>query len=124
MEAKEEIHAVRVKCGEAQRDGSVSVLYYNSSERLRRALGMAGICLGVLVGSALIPGAHFVLVPTVLIATPFIVYRRWRLERVIKAADIACAACGGALTRITSSVRYPFFESCLDCKRENRIDNC
>jgi hypothetical protein len=112
---------VSISSGGLRAEGSISVHYYTSRERLRRAFKATYICLAVLLVCACIPGAHFILVPVGLLISPFIVLRSWRVLSVISTLEGRCAACQGELTRVNTRERYPLYENCTVCHRENVI---
>jgi hypothetical protein len=108
-------------CGEMRKEGTFSVVYFDSSQRILRALKTSGICLLIVALCCFIPGAHFILVPLGVMISPFVIYRRWRQCSEIESVDVRCAVCDGELTRVTTQERYPLFENCTSCHRENRI---
>lgn len=112
---------VQVICADSQGTGTVTVRYFSGPERRLRGLKIAAICLGILVVCACIPGAHIILVPLWLVAAPFIIIRAWRVPCLISAVDARCAKCQGELSTTTSKERYPIFETCKECHRENRL---
>lgn len=108
-------------CGEARVAGTLRVREFGRSERVKRAWKTVGICALVILVCACIPGAHFVLVPLMVLLTPWLVLRTWKIDSVIDGIDVQCAQCNGELTRVNGRERYPLFESCMSCRRENRI---
>jgi len=96
-------------------------MYFSREVRLKRALKTALICLGITTLCVCIPGAHFLLVPTGILLTPFVVLKTYRVTTSLVGASVRCAACGGELTRLSSQERYPLYETCITCGRENRI---
>ena len=112
---------VVANCGEKRREGALSVVYFDSRQKALRALKTTWFCLLIIAVCFLIPGAHLILVPTGIIISPFIVYKKWRQDSMITSVDVSCAICGGELTRVTTQERYPLFENCTSCHRENRI---
>jgi hypothetical protein len=112
---------VQVICQDACQSGELDICVYSRGQRVKRALKKAVICLVILTLSACVPVAHFILVPTVLVLAPILIYRSWAVEREIISARIKCAKCQGELTSLTTKERYPIFESCRACQRENRI---
>ena len=107
--------------GEKHSEGSIEVMYFSREARLKRGLKTGLICLAITALCVCIPGAHFVLVPTGLLLTPFMVAKTYRVTTSIVGAAVPCAACGGELTRLSSQERYPLYETCVKCGRENRI---
>ncbi len=112
---------VEVSCGESVSHGTLSIMVFSSRQRRQRALKTGAICCGVLAVVACIPGAHFVLVPLFVLLSPWLIYRSWSVLSVITEGDLRCARCQGTLTCLTSRERYPIYERCLECQRENRI---
>lgn len=112
---------VVVHCGEQLAQGNISVHEFTQSERRARGLKTTLVCLCVLVAVACIPGAHIILVPLMLLLSPWLIYRAWRVPSEITQIEARCALCQGELTRLVSRERYPIYERCLACQRENRI---
>ena len=101
--------------------GTIKVACFSKEARLKRAAKTGAICLAIALVCVGIPGAHFVLVPAMLLITPFMVLRTYRVMSLIAEVNATCAACGGKLTSLTSKENYPLYERCLSCQRENRI---
>lgn len=114
--------SVRAVYADKESSGTLQVKYFGRKERLRRAVRTGGICLGVALVCLCIPGAHFVLVPLAIVASPFIIVRSFRVLNSIAGSELRCAACGSALKILTSQERYPMYETCGSCHRENRIN--
>lgn len=112
---------IEVVCGESHVQGTLDIHHFSQRERSKRALKTALICLCVLLVCACIPGAHFILVPLCLLTSPFIIRRVWKIPAVISSVSARCAVCSGELSRVTTRERYPIYETCLACHRENRI---
>jgi len=107
--------------GERSAAGTIKVACFSKEARLKRAAKTGVICLAIALVCLGIPGAHFVLVPSMLLITPFMVLRAYRVKSLIAEVKATCAACGGTLTSLTSKENYPLYERCLSCQRENRI---
>lgn len=112
---------VRVLCGAKETVGSLRVVYFTRRDKARRALKTATLCVLTAFVCLFIPGAHFILVPLTLISSPFLVVRSYRINTQIVGSEVACAECGGKVTRFTSQEVYPMYETCLLCKKENRL---
>jgi hypothetical protein len=121
MDSQVVTRKIEVSCGEARGGGSLTIHLFSANERRRRALKTLAICLVALVVGACIPGAHIILVPVIIFVSPWLVYRAWKVTSEISSVDARCAQCQGELTRLTTAERYPIFESCLSCRRENRL---
>lgn len=110
-----------MSCGDSRHGAALTIREFSPKERAQAALKMGALCLVVLLVVACIPGAHFVLVPLVLLLSPWLIYRTWRVKSEIEGGEMRCARCQGELTRLTSRERYPMYERCLVCQRENSI---
>jgi hypothetical protein len=113
---------LEVVCGEARSRGKLLVQCFTPRERFSRALKVAFLCVAVLIAVACIPGVHFVAVPVMLVVSPFVILKVWRAPSVIKDIDAVCAKCQGKLTTLNTKERYPLYETCLSCQRENRLN--
>jgi tRNA(Ile2) C34 agmatinyltransferase TiaS len=113
--------SVAVVSGEGSGSGTIDVACFSKEARLKRAAKTGAICLAIALVCAGIPGAHFVLVPSMLVLTPFLVLRTYRVMSLIENVNATCAVCGGALTSLSSKEKYPLYERCLSCQRENRL---
>ena len=113
--------SVRAINGERSAIGSLNVACFSKDARFKRAAKTAAICVGITLVCLTIPGAHFILVPLMLLLTPFFTLRTYRVTTAIIGANTSCAACGGKLTSLSSKESYPLYETCLSCQRENRI---
>jgi hypothetical protein len=113
--------SVEIICGQERSAGTIEVTEFDSKERTRRAVKRSVICLISIAISACIPGAHFVLVPLLLVATPFLIMRAYNDASAITGMSIVCAQCQGSLSAVSTRERYPLYETCTLCHRENRI---
>jgi hypothetical protein len=104
--------SVTAVSGERSVAGTIQVACFSKEARLKRAAKTGAICLAI---------ALFVLVPSMLLITPLMVLRTYRVTSLIAEVNATCAACGGKLTSLTSKEIYPLYERCLSCQRENRI---
>jgi len=74
------------------------VAVYGRSQRVRRAvLGLLG-CWGAACLAVFIPVFHFVLVPSLLIAGPWLALVRLGERRTVLGVEGPCPACGGAIS--------------------------
>lgn len=113
---------VDVVCGQAMGQGAIEVTVFDSAARLGRAGRRGMVCLLAICVGACIPGAHFVLVPLLVVLSPFFVYRSYRVCSAITEMSVTCAQCGGNLSSVSTTERYPLYETCVMCHRENRIN--
>lgn len=73
--------------------GQLHIATYTQQERTARALKMLAILWGIGLVTALIPLAHFVLVPGFLIAGPIVAYKRYQTAEHPSHAEGECPTC-------------------------------
>ena len=121
MESQEISRQVVVSSGDSQSAGTLTIHYFSPRERFQRALKAGSVSLLALIVCACIPGAHIILVPICLLVAPIVIVRVWRVTSAISATQVKCARCHGELTKLATYERYPIYENCLSCQRENKI---
>ena len=72
------------------------VIEQTRSQRFGRALASLGICWALALGGLFIPVAHFILVPTFVVAGIVVAIRRAREDRRLLLLHGACPRCGAA----------------------------
>lgn len=106
---RREIGALRLRC-------------FSKRERLRRALGVWVMAWVAAVPAALIPVAHFVLVPVLLLAGPLLGYRRYRVVHCPLAVEGRCPLCRHHFTLPADArARLPYWDLCPHCGRNVRF---
>lgn len=65
-----------------------------AADRLRRAFVAGGACFGAAIAAVFLPVLHFILVPALLIATPFVFAGRLHEPVTVLGGHGACPACG------------------------------
>ena len=116
--------SVEIICGQERSAGTIEVTEFDSKERTRRAVKRGVICLVSIAIGVCVPGVHFVLVPLsplLLMGTLFLIMRAYNDASAITGMTIVCAQCQGSLSAISTRERYPLYETCTSCHRENRI---
>lgn len=73
---------------------TASIVQLTMAQRVGRALTGLGACRGLAVLAVFIPVAHFVLVPTLLVAGMVIGVRRLREDQILTHVHAACPRCG------------------------------
>jgi hypothetical protein len=114
---------VRIICGDKRVAGTVDVKYFSRELRMEKAIKTGVLCLVATALCICIPVAHFILVPSGIVLTPILALRQFRITNEIVGASLSCASCGGQLTRLSSQEKYPLYETCLSCKRENLVES-
>jgi hypothetical protein len=72
------------------------IIEQRPSQRLGRALAGLGMCWALALGGLFIPVAHFILVPTFVVAGIVVAVRRARENRRLLLLRGACPRCGAA----------------------------
>ncbi len=94
-------------------EGTLYVRKFSVKDRILRALVMLGVMWLLAVMAVLIPVAHFVLVPSLLLAGPILALMRYRVTEVNDHATGACPTCGGDMAiPLDSSDRLPLWTYC------------
>lgn len=65
-----------------------------AADRLRRAFIVGGTCFGAAIAAVFLPVLHFILVPSLLIATPFVFAGRLHESVTVLGGRGGCPACG------------------------------
>ena len=71
----------------AAESGALTVNVYSNAERVKRAAKILGICWGLAVVTLFIPLAHFILVPSFLLAGPIMAYMKYRVVESVEGAQ-------------------------------------
>ena len=91
--------------GLPRRPGTARVRERDSGERTARALKGAGVCVLLAVVSVFLPIAHFVLVPSFLLAAPVVAWRRLGERASLVGLTGTCPRCEAERT---FDVKGPF----------------
>lgn len=94
-------------------DGTLYVRKFSVRDRVLRALVMLGVMWLLAVLAVLIPVAHFVLVPSFLLAGPVVALRRYRVTEVNDRVTGACPTCDSEMAiPLDSSDPLPLWTYC------------
>ncbi len=94
-------------------DGTLHVRKFSVMDRVLRALLMLGLMWLLALVSVLIPVAHFVLVPALLLAGPVVAFMRFRITEVNERVTGACPTCGREITvALEAGDRLPLWTYC------------
>src|SRR4029077_17101825 len=72
------------------------IIEQTPTQRLGRALAGLGMCWALALGGLFIPGAHFILVPTFVVAGFIVAVKRAREDRRLVLLRGVCPRCGAA----------------------------
>ncbi len=87
-------------------------------DRLLRALKLGGVCIALTCAALLIPLIHFLLVPILLIGTPFFAFKVYKQESALIRSKSACPSCHKPITKGPS---FPNNNLCTHCQREIKM---
>ncbi len=94
-------------------DGILHVRKFNVMDRVLRALVMLGLIWLLALISVLVPVAHFILVPSFLLAGPVVAFLRFRVTEVNERVTGACPTCGRQITLpLEADDRLPLWTYC------------
>lgn len=112
--------SVRTFSGE-ESAGELTIVSFSPAQRTKRTLVRTGSILLVTVIGALIPVAHFIIVPVGLIAAVITFSRSRSTKEQVTGGDITCPACKEKITLCVRPLKIPLKESCDHCHRQVMI---
>ncbi len=107
----------RFVCCEKETIGSVTYRKFSQGSRTMRALKVCAALGGLTVFAVFIPGAHFVLVPLGVLATPIGTFLAYLRKEQIDGGKGECPVCGAPIPVGTMRYSRVLVESCPDCRR-------
>ena len=96
--------------------GKITVQFWDSKDRTRRAFKFWGICWGGAMFAVILPLIHFVLVPSLLLAGPCVAVYLLTRESVVLGGQGTCPACQAALPIARTAYRFPISDVCSSCQ--------
>ena len=90
----------------------------SSDERRRNAIKAGLICWALAVGALItfIPVVHLVLAAILLLAGPFVAWRRYGLTRQIAGGTVVCPVCSNSIHYDARFVKWPMTLTCPQCR--------
>ncbi len=113
---------VRLSGYSNQTIGEVRLQAWDRHERIKRGLKTLGTFWGLALVAILIPGLHFVLVPTLLIAGPFAAWRTSQQHSIILGGQGTCPDCSAPFQIAQASAHWPLTDLCSQCSRTIKIE--
>lgn len=102
--------------------GTLYSQLFSDRERLLRALKMLGVLWALALVTVFIPVAHFVLVPTFLLAGPIVAFRRYGMKFALEKVGAVCPACGQEIViPLEPGDRLPKRTYCPACSKPLRL---
>ena len=109
--------SVRFVCCEKETSGTIRFRSFSRATRNLRALRALVITLGVTIAAVFIPGAHFVLVPLGVLATPVVTFLAYRKKEQVDGGEGKCPMCGVIMMVGVTSYSRVLVENCPGCHR-------
>ena len=98
-------------------NAEIQMQSWEATERKKRALKAAGLCLGLACASLFLPIAHFVLVPGFLVATPFVFSFISKQKNRLLGGNYLCPCCGAKIKLHSQPANFPIRDSCSECRK-------
>lgn len=102
-------------------DISLRIYHLSFTRRIARALGTFTLLTLVTCLSALIPIAHFVLVPGMVVVTLIFTVKRFLNRAIIEGGEGVCPHCATPFRVFRRGVTRQYSDVCEGCKREVTI---
>lgn len=102
--------------------GIARVETWEQPERLQRALKIGGILFGLAVLSVFLPGLHWILVPSLLLATPIVAWKTYSQESVVMGGGGPCPKCGAEFQLARAKNVFPMNDLCTKCSSNVRVE--
>ena len=100
------------------RVGKLNTQLFSSGERTTQALKVFGLCWLLAGVTALIPIAHFFLVPLFLIAGPVMAFNKYRVESAVDSAEGECPECNESVSiSLDPADKLPKWTYCPKCSK-------
>ncbi len=107
---------IELRSGDAGQPGHLKVLAFDNRERMNRALKLGGIFWGLAAVSVMIPIAHWVLVPGLLLAGPLAAWFKYRQQYETVSAQGVCPLCDTPVViPMEAADRLPKWVYCPKC---------
>ena len=97
-------------------EGWVSERVWTPRQRIVRAITFLGVFWLGALAAIVIPVAHFVLVPGLFIAGPFVAHWISKQESVILGGEALCPQCRAHFPIVQSQSRWPLMDICEHCR--------
>lgn len=110
-----------VSANDKRSTGEAQAQYYAQKERTRRALKILGICWGIGLFCVIIPLAHFILVPSFLLAGPIAAFFTYLQTDMILGGSGTCPVCGKPFSVARTRIQWPVNDVCSACHNSVKI---
>lgn len=95
--------------------GLAMVREFSQHERWKRAVKVLGLSWALSLVSVLIPLAHFFLVPSFLLAGPFVAIHIYKTKKMLVGGTCTCPDCGKAFSIVKAPLKWPLADLCAAC---------
>jgi hypothetical protein len=95
--------------------GEVTTEHWETKERSKRAFKILGILWGIALFSVIIPGLHFILVPSFLLAGPITAFFTYQQSDAVLGGKGTCPDCGKPFEVARMKIKWPLDDVCANC---------
>jgi hypothetical protein len=113
---------VEIVCSRARTVGEVRLQSWSPSGRWARAAKTLAVLWGLAIVSVLVPVAHFLLVPGLLVAGPIVAFRIAHERSMVLGGEGLCPACGKVVSISRCADEWPLTDMCQHCQGFLQID--
>jgi hypothetical protein len=101
--------------------GEVITQHWEQKERTERALKSLGLFWGIAIFCIIIPIAHFILVPSFLLAGPIVAYFTYSQSDIIQGGSGPCPNCQKPFKVARMKIKWPLNDVCSECHAAVKI---
>jgi hypothetical protein len=101
--------------------GEVITEHWEAKDRSKRALKILGICWGIALFSIIIPIAHFILVPSFILAGPIAAFFTYQQSDAVLGGKGTCPHCGQPFEIARMKIKWPLDDICAKCHSSVKI---
>jgi hypothetical protein len=101
--------------------GEVRMMHWEAADRRKRALKSWGLFWGIGLFCVIIPLAHFILVPSFLLAGPIVAFFVYNQTDVILGGTGTCPDCGKPFKVARMKIQWPLNDICSECHSAVKI---
>lgn len=102
--------------------GTLELIEWNEGERKARALKWGALCFGAGVVCVIFPLVHFVLVPGLILFSPFLAMMFYKQASWVKGGEGPCPNCGQTVKIGAGKPQFPMRDLCTACRSEVRVE--
>ena len=113
---------MEIACSRVRTVGEVRVQRWTFVNRLARAAKTLGVLWGLAIVSVIVPVAHFLLVPGLLVAGCIVAFTVARQRSTVLGGEGTCPACSKLVAISRCGDEWPLTDSCQHCHAFLRVE--